>query len=424
MSRKWTLLTLILFLGSSGALQANPLDSPGTVYIDGLPCNRACQAYMAWSRPGPAQHREVGEPTILVVPAEVGVERRGHTARPRVATQPVPVPRPVPRAGMANSNARPPNTKASHSKSAAAPTPAYQASAKAAPSAAAAVAPEKTAAAGKEAERNSGSSEQIEPAQAASVAAAPLPESAKPEVTQLEVTKSEAIKSEVAAPPPATLEIAAPSAQQPRPEIANSEAAKPETAAPGIAQSEIARPEVAKSEVAALPAATDAAPVSAPRTIQQQVAEATGMAERVTAMTLERELVGKSDNQDAKPAAAGDTDTTASISPANLDNLVAVVLARPEINSLSDLNNRSIAIGEKQSAASGSVSAALMAAGAAEVQFNEGKSEGNTGAIDRLISGEVPAAVLALASPEAAEWFPDIAGFRIFRVPLSQRARL
>ena len=99
---------------------------------------------------------------------------------------------------------------------------------------------------------------------------------------------------------------------------------------------------------------------------------------------------------------------------------MALVLARPEINSLSDLNNKNIAIGEKQSAASGSVSAALMAAGAAEVQF----SEGQAGAIDRLISGEVPAAVLALASPEAAEWFPDIAGFRIFRVPLSQRARL
>ena len=360
------MLTLILFLGSSGALQANPLDSPGTVYIDGLPCNRACQAYMAWSRPGTAQHREVGEPTILVVPAETRIER-DHAARPRVATQPVPVPRPVPRAGVANSNARPPNTKASHSKNAAASTPAHQATAKAAPLAAATIAPEKTVAAGKEPERISGSSEQIAPAQAASVAAAPLPE-----VIQPEVTKSEAIES----------------------------------------------------EVAALPAATDAAPVSAPRTIQQQVAEATGMAERVTAMTLERELVGKSDNQDAKPAAAGDTDTTASISPANLDNLVAVVLARPEINSLSDLNNRSIAIGEKQSAASGSVSAALMAAGAAEVQFNEGKSEGNTGAIDRLISGEVPAAVLALASPEAAEWFPDIAGFRIFRVPLSQRARL
>lgn len=111
---------------------------------------------------------------------------------------------------------------------------------------------------------------------------------------------------------------------------------------------------------------------------------------------------------------------TASGSPGNPDNLVALLLARPEIRSLSDLNNKSIAIEEKQSASSGSVSAALMAAGAAEVQF----SEGQAGAIDRLISGEVPAAVLTLASPEAAEWFPDIAGFRVFRVPLAAKARL
>jgi hypothetical protein len=428
MSRKWTLLTLILFLGSSGALRANPLDSPGIVYIDGLPCNRACQAYMAWSRPGPAPHRQTVEPTIVVVPAEASLERRVHSARPRVARQPMPVPRPVPRAGMAASNAKPTNAKASHSKNAAAPRPANQATAKAAPLAAAAVVPEKAAAAGQEPERKPGRSEQIEPAQATSVAAAPPPESAKPEVIQPEVTKPEPIKSEVAAPPPATLEIAAaPSAEQPRPEIANAETAKPETAAPEIAKSEIAKPEVdkpevskpevAKAEVATLPTTGDAAPASAARTIQQQIAEATGMAERVTAITLERE-------QASKAGDASDADAIASVSPGNLDNLVAVVLARPEINSLSDLNNKNIAIGEKQSAAGGSVSAALMAAGAAEIQLSEGKGEGNSGAIDRLISGEVPAAVLALASPEAAEWFPDIAGFRIFRLPLSRRARL
>ncbi len=426
-------MTLILFLGSSGALRANPLDSPGIVYIDGLPCNRACQAYMAWSRPGPAPHRETAEPTIVVVPAEASLERRVHSARPRVARQPMPVPRPVPRAGMAASNAKPTNAKASHSKNAAARKPANQATAKAAPLAAAAVVPGKATVAGQEPERRSGRSEQIEPAQAASVAAAPPPESAKPEVIQPEVTKPEPIKSEVAAPPPATLEIAAaPSAEQPRPEIANAETAKPETAAPEIAKSEIAKPEVgkpevskpevskpevAKAEAATLPTAGDAVPASATRTIQQQVAEATGIAERVTAITLERE-------QASRAGDASDADTTASVSPGNLDNLVAVVLARPEINSLSDLNNKNIAIGEKQSAASGSVSAALMAAGAAEVQFSEGKGEGNSGAIDRLISGEVPAAVLALASPEAAEWFPDIAGFRVFRLPLSQRARL
>ena len=50
MSKQRTLLTCILFISSIGASQAAPPDSPGTVYIDGLPCNSACQSYMAWSR--------------------------------------------------------------------------------------------------------------------------------------------------------------------------------------------------------------------------------------------------------------------------------------------------------------------------------------------------------------------------------------
>lgn len=45
-----TLLTCILLIGSAEPSQAAPLDSPGTIYIDGLPCNNACQSYMAWSR--------------------------------------------------------------------------------------------------------------------------------------------------------------------------------------------------------------------------------------------------------------------------------------------------------------------------------------------------------------------------------------
>jgi hypothetical protein len=110
---------------------------------------------------------------------------------------------------------------------------------------------------------------------------------------------------------------------------------------------------------------------------------------------------------------------TASASSDDPDNLIALVLTRPEINSLSDLNNKNIAITEKQSASSGRVSAALMAAGAAEVQFSEVKAS----AIDRLISGEVPAAVV-LASREVANLFPEVEGFRTFRVPLSMKARL
>jgi hypothetical protein len=39
-----------------------------------------------------------------------------------------------------------------------------------------------------------------------------------------------------------------------------------------------------------------------------------------------------------------------------------------------------------------------------------------------LRNGEVPAAVVALVSPDAAEAFPDIAGYNIFRIPLSPRS--
>ena len=114
MSRKWTLLTLMLSLCSSGALQANPLDSPGVVYIDGLPCNRACQSYMAWSdRALSARHREERE-TSVAVPAEAEVERVEQAARPRVARHPAPVARPAPRAGMAASNAKASNSKTSN----------------------------------------------------------------------------------------------------------------------------------------------------------------------------------------------------------------------------------------------------------------------------------------------------------------------
>ena len=91
---------------------------------------------------------------------------------------------------------------------------------------------------------------------------------------------------------------------------------------------------------------------------------------------------------------------------------------RAEITSVSDLTGKEVAIGDEQSAYSRSVRNAIAAAGAPEVRL----SGANATAIDRLIGGEVPAAVLTLVSPEAAEWFPDIAGFRIFRVPLSPRS--
>jgi TRAP-type uncharacterized transport system substrate-binding protein len=80
-----------------------------------------------------------------------------------------------------------------------------------------------------------------------------------------------------------------------------------------------------------------------------------------------------------------------------------------------DLAGRSIAIDDRQSAFGGNVRSAMAAAGAAEVQLTTSQTK----AIDRIIGGEVEASVLTLASPEAAEEFPEIAGFKIFRIPLS-----
>jgi hypothetical protein len=341
MSKKWTLPILILSLCSSGALQANPLDSPGIVYIDGLPCNSACQSYMAASaRALSARHREE-RGTIVVAPAEVEVEIVAQAPRPRVARHPAPVSRTAPRAGIAASNAKTLNaktlnTKASNSKKIAAPNAAPQAPAKEIPSATAAATPQKaageSAAAIQKPEPKVESSDRPEPQTAAIVA--PQPAEAPASKAPTSEVKPE-VKSEVALPPPATLDIAA----------------------------------------------APAAPAAG------------------TAFNKAREI-GK----------------TASATPDDPDNLVALVLARPEINSLSDLNNKTIAITEKQSASSGRVSAALMAAGAAEVQFSEVKAS----AIDRLISGEVPAAVV-LASREVASLFPEVEGFRTFRVPLKAR---
>jgi TRAP-type uncharacterized transport system substrate-binding protein len=109
---------------------------------------------------------------------------------------------------------------------------------------------------------------------------------------------------------------------------------------------------------------------------------------------------------------------TASVPRDNTDHLVALLMARPEIKSVSELAGKDVAVEEWQSASSETVRNAITATGAAEVRL----SAGHMKAIDRLIGGEVPAAVLTLVSSEAAGWFPDFAGFRIFRNPLSPRS--
>jgi hypothetical protein len=156
-------------------------------------------------------------------------------------------------------------------------------------------------------------------------------------------------------------------------------------------------------------------------TIQQQVAAATAVAEQTTLAAVIPAPEPKADNRDrsnhSETVARGDA-RSAAAAPDNTDLLVAMLMAGPGIKAVSDLTSKIIAIDDRYSASNGSVRTAIAAAGAAEVQLSEGQAK----AIDRLISGEVPAAVLTLVSTDAAERFPDIAGFQIFRIPLSPRS--
>jgi ABC-type phosphate/phosphonate transport system substrate-binding protein len=295
MSKSWMMLTCMLSLGSVGTSQAHPLDSPDIVYIDGMPCNSACQSYMAWSRktasmsghPAPTQLSQRSANEVAHRATRVGGKRLQPAAHARIARQAVSFHREMPRAKVAT----------------------------------------------------------WQPADNAA----------------------------------------------------------------------------AKSDMPPDKAGAAASSRTGTRT-QEQVAAATALTDHGTAAAIAQapehksNNTGRSNGSEAVPLS--DAERTASASPNNAYNLVALLMARPEIKSVSDLTNKTIAIDDRQSASNDSVRTAIAAAGATEVQL----SNGQTRAIDRLIHGEVPAAVLTSAYPEAATWFPEIAGFKIFRIPLSPRS--
>ena len=325
MTKRWVLLSCVLLLGSAGNLEANPLDSPDIVYIDGLPCNSLCQSYMALSRQSSSRAAQAVSAQPLpkaVVHREMAIrgERSKAAAHARVAKQ-----------GAANSRQAAPNSN----------------------------------------------------------------EMPRARLADLQPRDNAAPDSE-----PARAKIAEPRA-------------------PSIAAN---TSEPAQARIADSHPADHAAAVSNSRTLRDQVTAATVVAERMTvaAAAPEPNAVNTDRADRGETAPPRDADMTASAAAIDPDLLVALVMARPEMKSISDLANKNVAIDGAPSASNGSVRTAIVAAGAAEAQLSKGEAK----AIDRLIAGEVPAAVLTLVSPEAAEAFPDIAGFMIFRIPLSPKARL
>jgi hypothetical protein len=137
----------------------------------------------------------------------------------------------------------------------------------------------------------------------------------------------------------------------------------------------------------------DPAALAAAKKIREQMRVATVVAEHV--MTL----------RDAEKKAVS--------SPNVGEPSVAIVVASPEIKSVSDLTGKIVAIDDKYSNANARIHAAIVSAGAADSLLASGESR----AMDRLLGGKTPAAVLTLVYPETG--FSMIEGYSVFRVPLA-----
>jgi hypothetical protein len=389
MSKKWIFLTCVLSLGSIETSQAHPLDSRDIVYIDGVPCNSACQSYMAWSR---QMLSASGHQAPTQRPASAIVHRATTPARQvRAARQAVPLP-PARVAMVPPADRAADKTDGSPDKLGA---EANFNTTKAVPEHAA-TAPSPEQKSNNDDAVVASRSESVPPADVEKAASAPQDsdndnnQATLPAVDAATDLNIQTLREQV------TAAAALPAPDQKADNGALSD--RPETIEPVDTNKATSAPPY---DVAALKPTASAAADFNTGTIQKQVIAATVIAEHV--MTL----------RDAEKAASG--------SPTNSDQKVVVLIARPEINAISDLTGKDIAIDDRYSASSDKVRTAIAAAGAAEIQL----SGGRTKAIDRLIRGEVPAAVLTLLYPETG--FPQFAGFNVFRIPLvpgSPTARL
>jgi len=450
MSKSWIMLTCMLSLGSVGTSQAHPLDSPDIVYIDGMPCNSACQSYMAWSHQTASSANEVAHRAT-----RVGGKRLKPAAHARIARQAVSFHREMPRAkvatwqpadnAVAKSDVPPDKAGPAASSSPGTRTQEQVAAATAlmdhGTAAAMAQAPEHKS---NNAGRSNGS-EAVPLSDAEKTASAPPNNAynlvallmARPEIKSVsDLTNKKIAIDDRQSASNDSVRTAIPAAGATEVQLSNGQtraiyrlisgevpaavltSAYPEAAEwfPEIAGFRIFRIPLAPHSLQARldPADADFKPDAAPakiadspaktgtRTMQEQVAAATALAEHVTAASV---LERKSNNTDGA-------------SPNNPDDLVAVLATRAEIKSVSALTGKDIAIDDRQSTYNGIVRTAIAAAGATEVQLIDSPAK----AIDRLVDGDVPAAVLTLVSAEAADWFPDIKGFKVFRIPLAPRA--
>jgi hypothetical protein len=351
-------LICFLFIGFIGTSKAEPPDTPDVVRIDGQPCNQACQSYMAWSRAVSGRGEVPAAPASPPQAAEVQPAAKNIAKKPapdRVARENTPKPdpkRPVPKAQLARTDGAGAKLAAPHIATAP-PTRS---------------APEKAV-------------EQARLEQAKS-------ELAKSAQTKPEQTKAIAPVQDLTGTIPDAKPATVPDTP---PTTGTATATEPVTSVPAT-----------PGQTAAVPP-TETPPN--PATAQQPPAE---KPEQAASVDIKR--------ADTANATAPDNAKTMAAASPNAEPLVAVLLVRKEIKSVSDLANKIVAI--DASDAVSRTKTAFVSAGATDVQL----SEGDRMALLRVMDGEVQAAVVTLESPQKAAAWTEVPGFNVLRLPLAPAA--
>jgi hypothetical protein len=446
----------VFFICSVALSHAHPLDGPDIVYIDGVPCNKACQSYMAWSREvlsrrsAPAQSDIAAPRAPAAAPLKPKTIVRDHRAPVRTAatassktrsdsksekikseniaripqqkgsTVPVPagnpvnrVSRQIPKPALPDA---PPSITATTENTA---TPSA-----ATPSTASADATSPDLSNQNSANLDRSNPDPVEPSASASAdnkptdnaaSAQPADRPASEAPVDAPAERTAALQQPELGTPPNSTTVAVPaepSAKADPDASSKTEAALKSEAAGSKPEPGIKAGGEFKTEARAVSKANTQA-AGGTRRFQDQVTAATTLAEQLTStLAAHPELHAMNGTS---PNVTGSADRNAVPSPGIPEASVAVVLSRPDIKKVADLAGKNVAIDGKRSGSVNDIRIALVAAGAGEVRVSADQAK----ALERLVSGEVPAAVLTLVSPDAAETFPDIPGYKVFRVPLS-----
>ncbi len=386
----------VFLVGSAALANAMPLDSPDTVYIDGTPCNRACQAYMAWSR--------------QVLSGRAAAQSPAGVAAPRAATPVAAKPKPAahdPARQAATTAGRPNRDKVARTR---------QPDVGAVP-----VQPADMAS------RANANPAATPPAVTGSVS--PVPADSSPAPTSpanpSPADSSPANKpvDDIAAAQPSTDIAAASPAEKPaertaglqQPTLASTPPDSADHAAPPSEPPANTPSDAGSKSGSTTSTTTNSKPAINTKRLQDQVTAATALAEQLTSTAAAGPELRAMNGSSQDDKATISTGSSAVPSPEISETWVVLVISRPDIKAVADLAGKDVAIDGKRSGSTNDVRVALVAAGATEVHV----SSADTKAIERVMNGEVPAAVLSLVSPDAAETFPEIGGYKVFRVPLS-----